>query len=190
MGLSIREESVGRARVLTLSGRLDSETSSDLELAAQDQIAENHRDFVVDLTAVAYVSSAGLRVLLALAKQTDGVGSLRLVGLNPSVKKVFDVAGFTPLFAIAKDRASALRPFESTSATSALDDAAAASAIRKEDRRRLLDAAIQLLEAKAAANAQPVDRNVARHAATLLGAPEPTPDKSTPPTGRMRRDAK
>ncbi|MGH8122568.1 MAG: STAS domain-containing protein [Rudaea sp.] len=109
MALDIAQERQGAARVLVLRGRLDTDTAADMELALQDLLAAGERDFLIDLGGVIYVSSAGLRVLLALAKQLDGgKGSLRLCGLNPTVTQVFEVAGFSKLFAIFKDRATAL----------------------------------------------------------------------------------
>jgi anti-anti-sigma factor len=109
MALDIAQEEQGAVRVLGLRGRLDTDTSADLELAVQDLLGAGERTFLIDLSAVSYVSSAGLRVLLALAKQLEGSkGSLRLCGLNPAVSQVFDVAGFSRLFAISSDRASAV----------------------------------------------------------------------------------
>jgi anti-anti-sigma factor len=109
MGLEIVQEQQGIARILTLRGRLDTETSADLELGVQDLLGAGERNFLIDLGGVSYVSSAGLRVLLALAKQLDqGRGSLRLCALNPSVTQVFEVAGFSKLFVIFKDQAAAL----------------------------------------------------------------------------------
>lgn len=108
MALEIREEAVGEVRIFGLTGRLDSDTAADLELAAQDLIDAGARDFVVDLSGVGYVSSAGLRVLLMIGKSIDGKGSLRLCGLNATVRQVFDVAGFTQLFVIGADRAAVL----------------------------------------------------------------------------------
>ena len=108
MALAIGEERIGSTCLLVLVGRLDTETSADLELAVQDLLQAGDRRFVIDLAGVGYVSSAGLRVLLMLAKTVDGQGSLRLAALNPTVRQVFDVAGFTPLFVIHADRAGAL----------------------------------------------------------------------------------
>ena len=109
MALDIAQEQQGAARVLALRGRLDTDTAADMELALQDLLAAGEHDFLVDLSGVIYVSSAGLRVLLALAKRLDGgKGSLRLCGLNATVTQVFEVAGFSKLFAIFKDRATAL----------------------------------------------------------------------------------
>lgn len=109
MGLDIAQEQQDSLRILALRGRLDTDTSADLELAVQDLLTAGARDFLIDLGEVSYVSSAGLRVLLALAKQLEGSkGRLRLCSLSPSVYQVFEVAGFSKLFAILKDRASAI----------------------------------------------------------------------------------
>jgi anti-anti-sigma factor len=109
MAIEIEQEQVGSVRVLALSGRLDTETAVDVELALQDLFAAGEREYVIDLSDIGYVSSAGLRVLLSLAKQLDGgKGSLRLCGLNAAVNQVFEVAGFSKLFAIFPDRAAAL----------------------------------------------------------------------------------
>jgi anti-anti-sigma factor len=108
VALGIQEETVGEVRTLALSGRLDTDTSADLELAVQDLLDAGASQFVIDLTGVGYVSSAGLRVLLMLGKKVDGKGGLRLSGLNPTVRQVFDVAGFTQLFAIYANRDAAL----------------------------------------------------------------------------------
>jgi anti-anti-sigma factor len=109
MAIEIQQEQIGSVRLLILSGRLDTETAVDVELALQDLLAAGEREFLIDLSGIGYVSSAGLRVLLSLAKQLDGgKGSLRLCGLNAAVTQVFDVAGFSKLFAIFPDRAAAL----------------------------------------------------------------------------------
>lgn len=112
MALDVRQEQAGEVQVLVLSGRLDTDTSADLELVVQDLLQEGAKSFVVDLKGVGYVSSAGLRVLLMLGKSLDGKGGLRLSGLNPTVKQVFDVAGFAQLFAIFPNRDAALAGFK------------------------------------------------------------------------------
>jgi anti-sigma B factor antagonist len=109
MAFAIQQEQQGAVRILALSGRLDTETSADLELALQDLQAAGATHFLIDMADIGYVSSAGLRVLLALAKQLDGGrGSLRLCELNAAVMQVFDVAGFSKLFLIYPTRAAAL----------------------------------------------------------------------------------
>jgi len=153
MALEIREESVESTRVLVLSGRLDTDTSADFELAVQDLLQAGERQFVVDLGGVGYVSSAGLRVLLMLGKAVDGKGGLRLAALNPTVRQVFDVAGFTQLFAIFPDRASAL-----------------GSKSAKSDSSGLAEAAARLLGANSERATGTVDAEIVASAARLLGA--------------------
>jgi anti-anti-sigma factor len=109
MALEITSETHGETRVLRLSGRLDTETSADFELAAHDLTAAGEKRFVVDLSGISYVSSAGLRVLLSLGKQLSGMGgTLGLCGLSESVRQVFDLSGFSRLFNIAPDLSAAL----------------------------------------------------------------------------------
>ena len=92
---------------MRLIGRLDTETSADFELAAYDANEAGARHFVVDLAEITYVSSAGLRVLLALAKKLDGIGELKLAGIKGVVREVFEKSGFAKLFAIYPDIQSA-----------------------------------------------------------------------------------
>ena len=109
MAIQIAQEQQDGVRLLALSGRLDTETAADVELALQDLLAAGERRFLVDLSGIGYVSSAGLRVLLALAKKLDGgKGELKLCGLNASVRQVFDMTGFSKLFAIFPNRDAAL----------------------------------------------------------------------------------
>jgi anti-anti-sigma factor len=100
MALEIKQEEQGALRIMTLLGRLDTETSPDFELAAHDAFESGGRQFVVDLSQISYISSAGLRVLLALAKKVEGQGSLKLASMQPVVREVFDKSGFARLFQI------------------------------------------------------------------------------------------
>jgi len=160
MTIEIRQEEQGDVRVLALVGRLDTETSADLELALQDLQAAGAKRFVIDLAEIGYVSSAGLRVLLALAKQLDGGrGSLRLCALNDAVKQVFDVAGFSRMFAIFPDR------------DAALGAPAPAPAAKPKAESELAKRAAGLLGAGASTGAPaPGSAELARSAAQLLGA--------------------
>ncbi|WP_293905422.1 STAS domain-containing protein [Phenylobacterium sp.] len=106
--MDIREESVGGVQVVTASGRLDSGSAGALEAVLPARI-QAHDKVVLDLAGMAYVSSAGLRVLLIGAKAARANGhKLVLAGLAPSVREVFDISGFTSIFAIEPDVASAL----------------------------------------------------------------------------------
>jgi len=163
VALAIHQEESGSVRVLALTGRLDTETAADLELTLQDLLAAGERHFLIELDRIGYVSSAGLRVLLGLAKQLDGgKGSLRLSGLSPAVRQVFDVAGFGKLFAIFPNR-----------------DAALGDAPKPQAEALLAKKAASLLGASAPASVSPQARELARTAALLLGI------KPAAPAGRV-----
>ena len=173
MAIEIRQEQEGPFKVLALSGRLDTETAVDVELSLQDLLAAGERQFIIDLAGIGYVSSAGLRVLLSLAKQLDGgKGTLRLCGLNPSVKQVFDVAGFSKLFTIFPDRAGATKslPSSATQAFKAAQGAQNAPPAAPKPEAILAQKAAQLMGISSKAPPPyPQAAELARSAALLLG---------------------
>ncbi|WP_293676376.1 STAS domain-containing protein [uncultured Phenylobacterium sp.] len=106
--MDIREETRGDVLVVTAAGRLDSNTAAVLE-AVLPARAQATPKLVLDLSGVPYVSSAGLRILLMGAKAARAAGhKLVLAGLSPSVREVFDISGFTSIFAIEPDVDAAL----------------------------------------------------------------------------------
>lgn len=106
--MDIREETRGDVCVVVASGRLDSNSAATLE-AVLPARAQANAKVVLDLSEAPYVSSAGLRVLLIGAKAARAAGhKLVLCGLSPSVREVFDISGFTSIFAIEADVDSAL----------------------------------------------------------------------------------
>lgn len=106
--MQISEEFHGAVLVVTAAGRIDSNTAADLEAVLPARVSDNAAT-VMDLSAVSYVSSAGLRVLLKGAKIAKSTGhKLALAGLNPSVQEVFDISGFSTIFTIEPDVEQAL----------------------------------------------------------------------------------
>lgn len=106
--MDIREETRGDVLVVVAAGRLDSNSAATLEAVVPARAQANAK-LVLDLAGVPYVSSAGLRVLLIGAKAARATGHrLVLSGLSPSVREVFDISGFTSIFAIEPDVDSAL----------------------------------------------------------------------------------
>lgn len=106
--MEIRLERSAGAVVVAPLGRIDSGSSEELEERLQDLLAGGDKRFVLDFAAVDYISSAGLRVLLLLAGKLRSGGALVLCGLGESVREVFDLAGFLPLFVVEPTRDLAL----------------------------------------------------------------------------------
>ena len=80
--------------IVKLKGRLDSETSQAADARLQPVQAQAMASWVLDLTEVTFVSSAGIRVVLTAAKlcRSHG-GDLYLAGLSPQVMQVFRISG-------------------------------------------------------------------------------------------------
>ena len=95
--------------ILAPAGRIDTTTSGSVEDALRRVVDDGARRILVDFAAVDYISSAGLRVFLVLAKRLkDEQGRLVLCALPQPVRQVFHLAGFMPLFKVEPSRAAAL----------------------------------------------------------------------------------
>ena len=107
--MEMREDRHGEALVVTPVGRLDTNTSDEFRGLLASRLDSGQRRLVIDMGAVDYVSSAGLRVLLMTAKRlNDTGGRMALAGLNPGVRQVFELSGLLPIFAVEPDLAGAL----------------------------------------------------------------------------------
>jgi stage II sporulation protein AA (anti-sigma F factor antagonist) len=106
--MEIAAELLDGVLLLSPQGRLDSHNSPELERRALLEIGGGAKRLVIDLSAIDYISSAGLRAFLAVAKKLkEPPGRLVLCGMAPSVRQIFDLAGFSPIFAIEAARDAA-----------------------------------------------------------------------------------
>lgn len=88
-------------RVLSLNGSFDAQTSPTAEAAINTEIENGHKFIAIDLDMVLFMSSAGLRVLLAAKKQLKTVeGDLVLVKPREGVMGVLETSGFAKIFSI------------------------------------------------------------------------------------------
>jgi serine/threonine-protein kinase RsbW len=111
--MNISTRTLNDVTLVALAGNLDSNTSPQAQQALDAVLASGGKNVVVDFTALDYISSAGLRVLLGTAKRLRGAGgALRLFGLNETVREVFDISGFSTILAVFATEADALKGFE------------------------------------------------------------------------------
>ncbi|OFV86014.1 MAG: hypothetical protein A2V74_07415 [Acidobacteria bacterium RBG_16_70_10] len=107
--MQIREVELDDVLVVAPAGRVDSTSSTQLEQLLFDRLDGGSRRMIVDLAGIDYISSAGLRVLLWLAKRMQAEkGDLVLCGMGEPVRQVFELAGLLPLFAVEGTRDEAL----------------------------------------------------------------------------------
>ena len=85
--------------VVALSGRLDTTTAPQLERELKERL-DDITELVIDLDALDYISSAGLRVLLSVYKTMRSKGSMKIANANELVQEVFEVTGFSSFLPI------------------------------------------------------------------------------------------
>jgi len=110
--MEILERKSGNIDVISLDGRLDAYSTNDLEAKLNSMVDAAQVRLIVSLENLDYISSSGLRVLLAaLKKVRKQQGDIKLSCLQPYIKEVFDIAGFTQLFNIFDTDESAVDSF-------------------------------------------------------------------------------
>ncbi|PKG31245.1 STAS domain-containing protein [Methanoregula sp.] len=95
--------------IVSVTGRMDALCSMDFEKILDEQIAAGETRFILDLSGLEYISSAGLQCVLTTAKKLEPrQGDLILAALKGTVKEVFEISGFSSIFTIAESVDSAL----------------------------------------------------------------------------------
>ncbi|MDD6627953.1 MAG: STAS domain-containing protein [Lachnospiraceae bacterium] len=84
---------------MKLGGRLDTTTAPELEKAFEENM-EVSKDLILDMKELEYISSAGLRVLLAAQKKMNQAGKMKLTGVSDEVMEVFEITGFSDILTI------------------------------------------------------------------------------------------
>lgn len=110
--MTIHQTTQDGIAIIAPEGRIDTTTSSEVDDALRRTVDHGVRDLVIDFGSVDYISSAGLRVFLMLAKRMKDLrGRLVLCGMPQPVRQVFHLAGFVPLFKIEASRDAAMASF-------------------------------------------------------------------------------
>lgn len=97
--MTINKTKEGNVLTVSLEGRLDTMTAPELEAAVKDEF-DAVSSIVLDLKALEYVSSAGLRVILSIHKALAGKEGLIVKNPNETVSEVFEVTGFSDILNI------------------------------------------------------------------------------------------
>jgi anti-anti-sigma factor len=98
--MEINKTQTGNAVVLALTGKLDTTTSLKLQEALGEAISSAEK-VELDFSAIDYVSSAGLRILLQGEKNAQASGkSMVLLNVPPEVMEVFELTGFSSILTI------------------------------------------------------------------------------------------
>ena len=97
--LNINSNIDAQNATLSLGGRLDTTTAPEFE-AAVKALPEDVMALVIDMEALDYISSAGLRVLLVAQKTMNKKGTMKVIHINETVMEIFEVTGFADILTI------------------------------------------------------------------------------------------
>jgi|OM-RGC.v1.029601031 anti-anti-sigma factor len=99
--VELKVEKRGESVILFIKGRLDAVTAGELEAKLTDIIQNEKENIIISMDALEYISSAGLRVILLIAKKLHALGrKIGFAAVSGNVKDVFDISGFYALFEI------------------------------------------------------------------------------------------
>ena len=97
--MTINETRNGETIIIELGGRLDANTAPELEKSIEG-IPADLKELVIDMEQLEYISSAGLRVILAAHKKMSKVGSMRVRKICDEIMEILDMTGFTDILSI------------------------------------------------------------------------------------------
>ncbi len=111
MEIETRKED--NAMVVSIKGRMDAVTTPEIENRLGQIINSGEKKLVINLQQLDYISSAGLRALLATAKRLKSEqGDVAFANLDGHVKEVFEISGFYSIFKVFDSMETALEQFK------------------------------------------------------------------------------
>jgi anti-sigma B factor antagonist len=97
--MNIISKSNGKELFLKVDGRLDTTSAPQLEAELKNSIS-GVKSLIIDFAGLEYVSSAGLRVLLATRKTMNKQGEMIIRNVNTEIMQIFNMTGFSDILTI------------------------------------------------------------------------------------------
>lgn len=99
--MNIKKKKDGNTLTVAITGRIDTATAPEASASINESL-DDVQSLILDFTGVDYISSAGLRMLLALQKKMMARDGMKLIGVNDDVNDVFEVTGFDEILTYEK----------------------------------------------------------------------------------------
>jgi anti-anti-sigma factor len=107
--MNITTEKINGFSVLKIEGRIDTTNFNDFETEINLLFNRGEKNIVFNCNGLNYISSSGLRVFLITQKKSISLnGKLHLCCLQPTIKEIFDISGFSTIFKIFDTQEEAL----------------------------------------------------------------------------------
>jgi anti-anti-sigma factor len=99
--MKIIKEKINGSQVLKIEGRLDTSNFAEFEKEISQLFESGEKNLIFECSGLNYISSSGLRVFLTAQKKTISLGGkLHLCCLQPVIREIFDISGFSTIFRI------------------------------------------------------------------------------------------
>lgn len=114
--MNITHKAIEQGILVAIEGRIDTTNYNEFEQAMNLLFEEKTKAIYLDCSGLSYISSSGLRVFLTVQKKMMATGGkFLLFAMQPTIKEIFDISGFSSIFSIFDTEESALQhdhPFE------------------------------------------------------------------------------
>jgi len=96
--------------LVCVEGRVDTTNAGEFEKSMMQVIEGGSTKIILDCSGLNYISSSGLRIFLIVQKKMTAMkGQLILCSLQPSIKEIFDISGFSSIFVVLPDKEAVMK---------------------------------------------------------------------------------
>jgi anti-anti-sigma factor len=107
--MDITTTQIDGVQVVAFNGKIDTNTAPEAEKAFTELLEAGQANLLANFEDLSFISSAGLRVLLATAKKAKTQsGELKVCAMNDTVKEIFDISGFATILKVYDSQEDAL----------------------------------------------------------------------------------
>jgi anti-anti-sigma factor len=108
--MKITTQTNGSEVFIQVEGRIDTTNYNEFESAVNEVLKEDIKQIYLDCSGLNYISSSGLRIFLTIQKKMMAAGGkLKLFSMQPAIREIFDISGFSSIFTIFTDKATAIQ---------------------------------------------------------------------------------
>ncbi|MDX9880989.1 MAG: STAS domain-containing protein [Prolixibacteraceae bacterium] len=106
--MNITTQNTNDGILIRVEGRIDTTNYNEFENAVNEVVTGDTKQIYLDCSGLNYISSSGLRIFLTIQKKMMAAGGkLKLFAMQPAIREIFDISGFSSIFAIYPDQESA-----------------------------------------------------------------------------------
>jgi anti-anti-sigma factor len=107
--MNVKVESSQDYTLVTVDGRIDTTNAKEFENAMMEVLGSGSKNIILDCSGLKYISSSGLRVfLIVLKKMKADKGQFFVCSLQPGIKEIFDISGFSTIFSLYPDKETSI----------------------------------------------------------------------------------